>query len=65
LGSTVDNLNVASENAASAESAIEDTDFASETANLTRDQILVSAAQTVLSQANARPQSVLSLLQNA
>jgi flagellin len=65
LGSTVDNLNVASENAASAESAIEDTNFASETANLTRDQILVSAAQTVLSQANARPQSVLSLLQNA
>jgi flagellin len=65
LGSTIDNLNVASENAASAESAIEDTDFASETANLTRDQILVSAAQTVLSQANSRPQSVLSLLQNA
>jgi flagellin len=65
LGSTIDNLNVASENAASAESAIEDTDFASETANLTRDQILTSAAQTVLSQANSRPQAVLSLLQNA
>jgi flagellin len=65
LGSTINNLNVASENAASAESAIEDTDFASETANLTRDQILVSAAQTVLSQANSRPSSVLSLLQNA
>ena len=65
LGSTINNLNVASENAASAESAIEDTDFASETANLTRDQILTSAAQTVLSQANSRPQSVLSLLQSA
>jgi flagellin len=65
LGSTIDNLNVASENAASAESAIEDTDFASETANLTRDQILVSASQTVLAQANSRPQSVLTLLQSA
>ncbi len=65
LGSTIDNLNVASENAASAESAIEDTDFASETANLTRSQILVQAATSVLAQANARPQSVLSLLQNA
>jgi flagellin len=53
---------VAFENVSAADSAITDTDFASETANLTRAQILSSAATTVLSQANAAPQSVLSLL---
>jgi flagellin len=62
VGSTVNNLNVALENSSSALSAIQDTDFASETANLTRSQILSQAATTVLSQANAAPQSVLSLL---
>lgn len=62
IDSTVNNLNVASENAAAALSAIQDTDFASETANLTRAQILSSAASTVLSQANSQPQNVLSLL---
>jgi flagellin len=63
IGATISNLNVALENVQSSESAIEDTDFASETANLTRTQILTSAAQTVLSQANAEPQAALRLLQ--
>ena len=45
-----------------AESAIRDTDFAEETANLTRSQILASAATTVLAQANASPQAALGLL---
>lgn len=63
IGATVSNLNVALENVQSSESAITDTDFAAETANLTRTQILTSAAQTVLSQANSAPQSALRLLQ--
>jgi len=62
IGSTVNSLQVALENASSAQSAIQDTDFASETANLTRNQILSQAASTVLSQANSAPQNVLSLL---
>ena len=62
IGSTVNALNVAYENVTSAESSIADTDFSAETANLTRAQILSSAATTVLSQANASPQSVLKLL---
>jgi flagellin len=65
IGSTVNSLSVAFENVSSAESDITDTDFAAETSNLTRDQILTQAAQTVLSQANSRPQAVLTLLQNA
>lgn len=65
IGSTVNSLSVAYENVSSAESNITDTDFAQETSNLTRDQILTQAAQTVLSQANSRPQSVLTLLQNS
>lgn len=62
IGSTVNSLNVAYENAASANSAITDTDFASETANLTRAQILQSAATSVLTQANSAPQVALKLL---
>jgi flagellin len=62
LGSTIDSLNVAFENASSALSSVEDTDFAAETANLTRSEILASAATTVLTQANANPQNVLKLL---
>lgn len=65
IGSTVNSLSVAYENVSAAESSIADTDFAQETSNLTRDQILTQAAQTVLAQANARPSSALSLLQNA
>jgi flagellin len=62
LGSTINSLNVALENVASSNSAIQDTDFASETANLTRSQILSQAATSVLSQANQTPQSILKLL---
>ena len=62
LGSTVNALNVALENVSSSNSAIRDTDFATETSNLTRNQILVQAAGSVLSQANMAPQSVLKLL---
>jgi flagellin len=62
IGSTVNALGVAYENASAAESAIRDTDFASETSQLTRSQILSQAATTVLAQANAAPQAALSLL---
>jgi len=63
IGSTISSLGVALENVSAADSAIRDTDFAEETANLTRSQILAQAAATVLVQANARPQLALSLLQ--
>jgi flagellin len=59
----VNSLGIAYENASAAESAIRDTDFAEETAQLTRSQILAAAATTVLAQANSRPQSALNLLQ--
>ena len=62
LGSTINSLNVALENVSSSNSAIRDTDFATETSNLTRNQILVQAATSVLSQANQSPQTVLKLL---
>jgi flagellin len=62
IGSTINSLGVAYENASAAESAITDTDFAQETANLTRNQILVQSATTVLAQANSAPQNALSLL---
>ena len=62
IGSTVNALGVALENASAAESAIRDTDFAEETANLTRSQILSQAASSVLAQANASPQAALQLL---
>jgi flagellin len=62
IGSTINSLGVALENVTAADSAIRDTDFAEETANLTRSQILSQAAQSVLSQANAAPQAALALL---
>jgi flagellin len=65
IGSTVAALNIAYENSSAAESSIQDTNFAAETANLTRAQILSQAATTVLAQANARPQQALTLLQNS
>ena len=61
--SVVSNLSLASQNASSARSAIMDADFASETAALTRGQILQQAGIAVLAQANAAPQNVLALLQ--
>jgi len=62
LETNTNSLNVALENVTASESAIRDADFASETAALTRAQILVQANTSVLAQANATPQSVLSLL---
>ncbi|MBU2977933.1 flagellin [Alteromonas sp. C1M14] len=61
--STIRNLSNISENVSAARSRIRDTDFATETATLTRNQILQQASTTVLSQANQRPQAALSLLQ--
>ncbi|GAA6185369.1 MULTISPECIES: flagellin [Alteromonadaceae] len=60
--STIRNLSNISENVAGARSRIRDTDFATETAELTRNQIIQQASLTVLSQANQRPQSALQLL---
>jgi len=62
IGATIRSLGVALENTSAAESAIRDTDFAEETAELTRAQILQQAATNVLSIANSQPQSVLALL---
>ena len=60
---TISNLSNVSENISAARSRIQDTDFAAETANLTRHQILQQAGIAMLAQANAAPQAVLSLLQ--
>ena len=59
---TITNLQVSSENMSAARSRIRDTDFAEETAELTRAQILQQAGTAMLSQANALPQQVLQLL---
>ena len=61
--SIVSGLQVASDNQSAARSRIVDADFATETAKLTRGQILQQAGIAVLAQANAAPQNVLSLLQ--
>lgn len=63
FGSTISNLNTAVENFSAARSRIQDTDFAAETANLTRSQVLQQAGVAMLAQANSLPQLVLSLLQ--
>lgn len=63
LASTINSLQIAKENVTAAESAIRDADFAVETSNLTRAQILAAASISVLQLANAQPQSALSLLQ--
>jgi flagellin len=60
--STIRNLSNISENVSAARSQIRDTDFATETASLTRNQIMQQASTTVLAQANQRPQAALSLL---
>ena len=61
--STISNLSITSENLSAARSRIRDADFAAETAELTRSQILQQAGIAILSQANALPQNVLALLQ--
>ncbi|GAC20846.1 flagellin N-terminal helical domain-containing protein [Paraglaciecola arctica] len=60
--STIRNLSNISENVSAARSRIRDTDFAVETAELTRWQIIQQASITVLGQANQRPQATLQLL---
>ncbi len=61
--STISNLESTSTNLAAANSRILDADFAAETAKLSKSQVLQQAGISVLAQANARPQQVLSLLQ--
>ncbi len=63
LDTNVNQLQITLENLVTAESTIRDLDFALETSNLTRNQILVSAGTSILAVANQVPQSVLSLLQ--
>ncbi|MNV66779.1 Flagellin [compost metagenome] len=60
--SVVANLNTSSENMSAARSRIRDVDYASETAELTRNQILQQAGTAMLAQANQSSQNVLSLL---
>ncbi len=60
--STINSLQAVSENLAASRSRIQDTDFASETAALTRAQILQQAGTAMVAQANTVPQNVLSLL---
>ena len=60
----ISNLQVAAENQTAARSRIMDADFAVETANLSRAQILQQAGTSMVAQANQQPQSVLALLQN-
>lgn len=63
LSSTINNLQNISENASAARSRIRDTDYAQETAALAKSQVLQQAGLSILAQANASGQSVLSLLQ--
>ena len=63
LEAVVRNLANVAENTSAAAGRVMDTDYASETANLTKAQILQQAATSILAQANAQPQAVLSLLQ--
>ena len=60
--SVISSLSATSENLAASRSRIQDADFAQETANLTRNQILQQAGVAMLAQANALPNSVLTLL---
>jgi len=61
--STINNLATSVENLSASNSRILDADFAAETAKLSKSQVLQQAGISVLAQANARPQQVLSLLQ--
>lgn len=62
FSATINNLQTTSQNLSAARSSIQDTDFAAETASLTRAQILQQAGVAMLAQANALPNTVLSLL---
>ena len=63
FSSVISNLQTSSENLSAARSRIQDTDYAKETAELTRTQILQQAGTAMLAQAKSVPQNVLSLLQ--
>lgn len=62
FSSTIANLQTTSENLSASRSRIQDADFAAETANMTRGQILQQAGTAILAQANSLPNNVLSLL---
>ncbi|GHU52109.1 flagellin [Clostridia bacterium] len=62
LDYTINNLNTASENISAANSRIRDTDVAKEMSTYTKNNVLVQAAQSMLAQANQRPQQALQLL---
>jgi flagellin len=59
---TISNLSNISENVSASRSRIQDTDFATETANMTKNQILQQAGTSILAQANQLPQAALSLI---
>ena len=61
--STIENQQITAENLTTSNSRIKDADFAAETAELSRTQVLQSAGISILSQANSQPQNVLQLLQ--
>lgn len=62
IDTNINQLGITAENLTAAESSVRDADFAAETSNLTRDQILVNAGTSVLALANQTPQTVLRLL---
>ncbi|TMP64145.1 flagellin, partial [Pseudoalteromonas sp. S1649] len=59
---TISNLANVAENVSASRSRIQDTDFATETAHMTKNQILQQAGTSILSQANQIPQAAISLL---
>jgi flagellin len=59
---SISSLNISAENQSAARSRIQDADFAAETANLSRAQILQQAGTAMVAQANQLPQGVLALL---
>jgi flagellin len=62
FSSTISNLQTSSENMSASRSRIQDADFAAESANMTRNQVLQQAGTAMLAQANQLPNSVMSLL---
>ena len=63
LDHTISNLDNVATNLATAKGRIEDADFAAETSNLARTQVLQQASMAMLAQANASKQNILSLFQ--
>jgi flagellin len=63
LQTNINSLNIALENVTASESDITDANFAAETSNLTRSQVLTQAGVSVLATANTTPQYILKLLQ--